>query len=167
VKIVVTKESRVFCTHTDNQDVAGLYPEFLVLTVPDGATVEPGQTWEVGLDAAKAARIAEATAVCDAILAPFGREYGVWETATFDQQYAEAVAYTANPAAPVPLLSAMCAARGISVATLAGKIIANRLAWVGLTGYVIGQRQRIVGLIEAATSVTDVLAVDMTISLPG
>ena len=119
------------------------------------------------LEQAKAQAILASTAVCDAVLAPYGAEYGAYEMATWDQQYAEATAYTASPTADVPLLAAMCVARGISIAQLAGKIIANRANWVALTGYVIGQRQRIVGLIEAATSVAEVEAVDMTISLPG
>lgn len=166
---VVINSGFVCAFHHDTQNLSGIheYRDCLILTVPDSTPVEIGQSWEVGLDESKASRIVEATAICDAVLAPFGAEYGTWETATFDQQYSEARAYDADPAASVPLLSAMCAARGITVAELAGKIIANRAAWVSLTGYVIGQRQRIVGLIEAATSVEDVLAVDMTISLPG
>jgi hypothetical protein len=119
------------------------------------------------LAVAKDNGILAATAACDAVLAPYGAEYGAYEMATWDQQYAEALAYTASPAADVPLLAAMCVARGISIAELAGKIIANRASWVALTGYVIGQRQRIVTQIEAATSVAEVEAVDMTISLPG
>ena len=115
---------------------------------------------------AKSRAILAATAACDAVLAPYGAEYGAYEMATWDQQYSEALAYTASPAADVPLLAAMCVARGISIAELAGKIIANRAAWVSLTGYVIGQRQRIVTQIEACTTVEEVEAVDMTISLP-
>ena len=133
-----------------------------MLGPPPGAE----QMAAAGLLVARERGILASTAACDAVLAPFGAEYGVWETATFDQQYAEAKAYQASPTADVPLLAAMCVARGISIAELAGKIIANRAAWVALTGYVIGQRQRIVGLIEAATTVEEVEAVDMTINLP-
>lgn len=118
------------------------------------------------LEQSQAARILAATAACDAVLAPFGAEYGAWETATFDQQYSEAQVYQSSSTADVPLLAAMCVTRGISIAELAGKIIANRAAWVALTGYVIGQRQRIVGLIEKCGSPEEVAAVDMTISLP-
>ena len=125
--------------------------------------VIPGPT----LKQAQSSAILAAAAACDAVLHPFGAEYGTWETATWDQQYAEAMAYTSSPAADVPLLAAMCVARGIDIATLAGKIIANRASWVALTGYVIGQRQRIVTQIEAAQTVEEVEAVDMTISLPG
>ena len=133
--------------------------------------LEMGRALEVvvppTLAEAKSQAILAATTACDAVLDPFGVEYGAYEMATWDQQFDEATAYTASPAADVPLLAAMCVARGISIAELAGKIIANRAAWVSLTGYVIGQRQRIVGLIEAAQAVEEVAAVDMTISLPG
>lgn len=119
------------------------------------------------LDEVKAVRIMAATALCDAVLAPLGREYGAYEMATWDQQYSEALAYKANPTADVPLLASMCVARGMSIATLADRVVANRNAWVALTGNVIGQRQRIVDQISAAETVEAVLAVDVTITLPG
>lgn len=125
--------------------------------------VVPGPT----LTEVQSARIVEATAACDAVLAPLGAEYGVYEMATWDQQFLEAKAYTADPTADVPLLAAMCVARGVSIATLAARVIANRNAWVALTGNVIGQRQRIVDQISAAETVEAVMAVDMTITLPG
>lgn len=119
------------------------------------------------LDEVKAVRILAATAACDAVLAPLGKEYGAYEMATWDQQYSEALAYKANPTADVPLLASMCVARGVSIAALADRVVANRNAWVALTGNVIGQRQRIVDQISAAETVEAVMAVDMTITLPG
>ena len=118
------------------------------------------------LDEVKAVRIMAATTLCDSVLAPLGKEYGDYEMATWDQQYLEAKAYTADPTADVPLLAAMCVARGVSIATLAARVIANRSAWVALTGNVIGQRQRITDQISAAETVEAVMAVDMTITLP-
>lgn len=53
MKIVVSN-GIVRVTHTDDQDVAGLYPGGLVLTVPDGAAVEEGAPWVVDLEAARA-----------------------------------------------------------------------------------------------------------------
>lgn len=157
---------RVFSVCTNTSPGSCPIPGGIMVDVPDGALVELGQPWDVSLDAAKVSRIAEATALCDSILAPFGREYGKWETATFDQQYAEATAYQASPAAPVPLLASMCVARGISIADLAGRIVANRAAWVALTGNVIGQRQRITDRIDACQTVAEMMAVDVTITLP-
>ena len=164
---IIIQGSTVIATHSNSQDVAHLYPGCLILTVPDGTPVEIGQTWEVTVEQAKTAGIEQATALCDAVLAPLGREYGAYEMATWDQQYSEALAYKADPTADVPLLASMCVARGVSIATLADRVVANRNAWVALTGNVIGQRQRIVDQISAAETVEAVMAVDMTITLPG
>ena len=163
---IAVRSGNVFAVHSNFQDIASLYPGCLILTISDGTPVELGQAWEVTVEQAKAARIAQATALCDAVLAPLGREYGAYEMATWDQQYSEALAYKADPTADVPLLASMCVARGVSIATLADRVIANRNAWVSLTGNVIGQRQRIVDQISAAETVEEVLAVDLTITLP-
>ena len=149
------------CAEPDGEPYLARWDESVLGEMPSGE-----QMAVAALIIAKEQAILAATAACDAVLAPYGAEYGTWETATWDQQYSEALAYTASATADVPLLAAMCVSRGISIATLAGKIIANRASWVALTGYVIGQRQRIVTQIEAATSVAEVEAVDMTISLP-
>ncbi|MHC1792200.1 hypothetical protein [Solidesulfovibrio sp.] len=153
--------------HSDLQAVDDLYPHCIILTLPDGTPVGLGQPWGMDLGAAKAARIAEATAVCNAVLSPLGVEYGRWETATWDQQYAEAVALMADPAASVPLIAALAQARGMDVAVLAQRIIRNRETWSVLTGSVIGQRLAIVDQINACATVADVLAVPMEIALPG
>lgn len=157
----------VVAIHLDSQDVAHLYPGCLCLTVSDGTPVDIGQAWEVTVEQAVAARIAEATSICDAALAPLGREYGAYEMATWDQQYSEAVALMADPAASVPLITALAQARGMDAGVLAQRIIRNRETWSVLTGNVIGQRLKIVDRINAATTVEEVMAVDISISLPG
>lgn len=165
MKIVVSN-GIALAAHADAQDVAGLYPGCIVLTVPDSTTVEAGDPWEVDLAAARAAKIAEAAAACDAVLGPLGVEYGRWETATWDQQYAEAVALMADPSATVPLLTALAAARGMAVADQAQRILRNRESWSVLSGAVVGQRLAVVDRINAAATVTDVLAVEVVIGLP-
>ena len=55
MKIVVSN-GIALAAHTDAQDVAGLYPGCIVLTVPDGTAVEVGEPWVVGLDEAVQAR---------------------------------------------------------------------------------------------------------------
>lgn len=166
---IVIKSGHVVACHPDQQNLSFVsdYCGCLVLTVPDGTPVEIGQVWEVSLEQAVAARISEATAVCDSVLAPLGVEYGRWETETWDQQYAEAVALMADPAASVPLIAALAQARGMDVGVLAQRIIRNRETWSVLTGNVIGQRLAIVDKINAATTVEEVMAVDISISLPG
>lgn len=116
-----------------------------------------------------AAKQAEITASADAFLAPFGVEYGVYERATWDQQYAEAQAFTADRAASVPLLQAMAQARGITVEDLAGRILRNHAQWTAIAGTVIGQRQAYQDSLDVAVAANDVAAVQaitVTYSLP-
>lgn len=140
--------------------------EAVALGAADRAMVEPGSPG-VDLNALRAAKTAENTANCEAVLAPLGAEYGDTERATWDQQYAEATALMASPTAYVPLLDAMASARGMDKAALAQRIIRNREAWVLISGSVVGQRQRIEDAIQAAETPEAVAAVDMTITLPG
>ncbi len=167
MKIIINTAGTIEAYCPDSLDASGHYPRCLILTIPDGTPVKIGQAWEVSLEQAVAARISEATAACDAVLAPLGVEYGRWETATWDQQYAEATALMANPTAAVPLITALAQARGMDVGVLAQRIIRNRETWSVLTGSVIGQRLAIVDKINAATKVEQVMGVDVTITLPG
>lgn len=77
-------------------------------------------------------------------------EYGDMEKATWDQQYDEAMAYTADSGADVPLLSAIASSRGMTLATLAERVIANRASWVVVAGDILGQRLAYQDLLDAA-----------------
>lgn len=106
----------------------------------------------------------------DAFLAPFRAEYGVVEMATWDQQYAEAQALQADAEAAAPLVRSIAAARGMDVAVLAGRIIANRATWMILSGHVIGQRLAYQDQLDAAHAAEDVaamLAIEPMYELPG
>lgn len=156
------------------------YNEFLeLLAAGEAELVQPaGPT----LAEAQSKAILAATAACDDVLAPFGAEYGTWETATWDQQYAEALALMADPtleAIPatqaedkIPLLRSLTISRSTpdrtwTIPEMAQRIIRNRETWSVLTGDVIGQRLAIVDQINAASTVAEVLAVDVAITLPG
>ncbi|EHJ49483.1 hypothetical protein DFW101_3485 [Solidesulfovibrio carbinoliphilus subsp. oakridgensis] len=143
------------------------------------------QTWTVqdftpeevaeALARAKGAKIAEARAACDAVLDPLGTEYGAWEKQTWDQQATEAAALMADPTLEtntsagdkIPCIRSMAAARGMPVAELAQRILANREAWLQISGAVIGQRQAIYDRVQAATTAEEVATIDVTIALPG
>jgi hypothetical protein len=114
---------------------------------------------------AKALKQAEIRDAAEAALAPLRAEYGATEVATWDQQYSEAEAYAADPQAAVPLLSAIAAARGQTVADLASRVIANRAAWVAVTGHVVGQRLAAQDQLDAAQAVADVQAITVSYSL--
>ncbi len=116
---------------------------------------------------AKAAKQAEVRNKAEATLAGMKAEYCATEIETWDQQYAEAEAYAADHAAPVPLLTAIATARGQAVAALAGKIIANRAAWVVVSGTIVGQRLAYQDRLDAAQTVAEVEAISVSYSLPG
>ena len=103
----------------------------------------------------------------DALLKTVGAEYGDIERATWDQQYSEALAVQAAAEADAPLLSAIAAARGMDVATLATRIIANRAAWVAISGHVVGQRLALQDRLDAATTVAEIEAIEVAYTLPG
>ncbi|MGE4293882.1 MAG: hypothetical protein AB7E32_16945, partial [Desulfovibrio sp.] len=79
---------------------------------------------------------------------------------------AEALAYQADAGADVPLLNAIAAARGMAVAELAGRVLANRSAWVAVSGHVVGQRLAYQDQLDAAETLEDILAVVPAYTLP-
>lgn len=94
MKIVIL-HSCVMATHADAQDLTGLYPGCLILTVPDGTPVEIGQTWEVDLDAAKTSACATIDALAEklraTVLTPGGGQ-----AAEYQRTREEAVALQAD-----------------------------------------------------------------------
>lgn len=107
------------------------------------------------LESVRADKQAEITNSADAALASAMAEYGTMEIATWDQQYDEAVAYQANPDAEVPLLTAIASPRGMDVAEMATRVVANRAAWVALSGNIVGQRLALQDALEAAVTIYD------------
>lgn len=139
------------------------------------ATVAEVTEWAAGIEAAflpptladaKAAKQAEITSGAQAAMAPLAAQYGTLEMQTWDQQAAEATAYTANNAAPTPLLSAIAQARGMDVATLAAHVLANKAAWVAISGGIVGQRLAFQDKLDAAQDLAAVAAIVVTYTLP-
>ena len=108
---------------------------------------------------AQAAQMLMMNAACqeelDSIVAP----YPANEVVTWDQQLSEAVAYTGNASAPTPLLSAIIAESGATLATLSAQIIAASNQYKAISGAAIGKRYARRVLINAATTVAEVQAV--------
>lgn len=154
-----------------------------VVDLPAGCPTFGGEWWErpaksseaEALEEARAAKIAAAAAACDAVLDPLGREYGAWEKQTWDQQAFEAAALMADPTLEtntsagdkIPCIRSMAAARGMTLAELAQRILFNRERWLQISGAVIGQRQAIYDRVQAVTTVGEVKAITVAISLPG
>ena len=71
-----------------------------------------------------------------------GGEYLDGERDSWDQQRTEAIAYSADETVSTPLLSAIADARGITVAELADKVLANAAEYDAAYGELLGKYQR-------------------------
>lgn len=85
------------------------------------------------------------------------------EQATFPQQLAEARAYLDDIGAAVPFLSAIAAARNLSVVTVAQGVIENANEYAQRMGKLVGAYRDICRAIDEAVSVEDLRKVKETI----
>ena len=119
------------------------------------------------LEEAKAAKLAEINAAADRAISKLTATYPDREIATFDKQEAEASAYSADPTAPTPLLSALSQARGVPLDELARRVLVKADAFAVASGCIIGQRQALEDRLDACTTVEEVEALAVTIVMPG
>jgi hypothetical protein len=124
----------------------------LVITAPPAPT----------LDQTKAAKLAELAAEFSKRMAAVKAGYPNEEVLSWAEQKAEASAYSADMTAPSPLLSSMASARGITVADLAARVLANAQAWSVASGALIGKRQAYEDKVDAATDASTVAAIAWT-----
>lgn len=96
----------------------------------------------------------------ESMLTALAAEYAPLERQTWDQQAAEAEALQADADAPAPLVRAIAATRGMPVGELAARILANRRAWVAVSGHVVGQRLAYQDALEATRGLDDAQAAD-------
>ena len=123
---------------------------------------------EQTLEEARAAKLSEINSACDAILNGAVQSYPETEVLTFDQQTSEARTYLASGnASDAPLLSALAAGRGITLDDLVSRVMAKHTAFSALSGYVIGQRQALEDQLDACTTVAEIEAITVDITLPG
>lgn len=119
------------------------------------------------LEEAKAAKLTEINAACDAILDAAVSSYPQSEVLTFDQQVDEVRAYQAGgKASDAPLLSALASARGITLDDLIQRVISKRQAFSMLSGYVIGHRQRLEDRLDECQTTDEVKAIVVDIKIP-
>lgn len=112
-------------------------------------------------DEAREAKQQEITVQANTILEKAQVEYGGMERLTWEQQYAEAQAYQADAEAEVPLLDVIAVNRGMDVASLADRILANKAAWVELAGSIVGQRLAYQDALDGATTTEEVHAIEV------
>ena len=128
---------------------------YIIVTIPDPT-----------LEEAKAAKLTEINAACDAALAVLTSSYPSSELLTFDKQEAEARALIAAPDTPAPMLTALAEARGIGATELALRVVAKADAFTAASGHIIGLRQKDEDRLTAAQTVEDVAAIVPEYSLP-
>jgi hypothetical protein len=71
------------------------------------------------------------------------------ERETWATQQSEARAWSLDPAASTPMLSAMALARGISLSDLAGKVLENVALFEAASGAILGQQQALLDTLAA------------------
>ena len=120
------------------------------------------------LEEVKTDKLSEINAAADSAIAMLTATYPDREISTFDKQEAEARAYLADPAtAQTPLLSALSQARGIELPELVRRVIAKADALAVASGSIIGQRQALEDRLDTCTTVEEVRAITVNISVPG
>lgn len=111
------------------------------------------------LPQAQAAQIALINAGAQSDLAAIVAPYPPHEVSTWEQQYREAMAYTASSTAATPMLTAIAKASGETVAALASGVLAKAAAYQAASGAVIGKRLALTAQINAATTNAAVQAI--------
>ena|SRR5438874_8640732 len=111
------------------------------------------------LSALKSAKLLELADAFSSRIAAVKAGYPDEEVSSWPEQKAEAAAYNADKTAPTPLLASMARARGIALADLVSRVLANAAAWSVTSGALIGKRQRYEDQVAAAKNVDDVSAI--------
>lgn len=119
---------------------------------------------ETLLDEAKIKILKKIKDALEALVASAKAEYCETEMLTWEVQYAEAVAYTADNTADTTLLALIADARGSDVDTLAASIISNYTSWLETVGPLIGKRLAMADTVNTCETVAEVLAVEISFS---
>lgn len=119
------------------------------------------------LEEAKAAKLSEINAAADKAMATLTATYPDREISTFDKQEAEARAYSADPTAPTPLLSALAKARGLSMDDLVKRVLIKADTFAVASGYIIGQRQALEDRLNACKTLEEVRSIFVIIMPDG
>lgn len=132
-----------------------------VTTLPDGAVVLTEAEWDARhaaqpptLRQAQDIQVKIVSSACEAALSQITGAYPPSEIVSWDSQYAEAVAWTANNSAPTPLLNAIIAENGQTLAAQAASVLSKAAAFKAASGAAIGRRQLLTDQINAITDTT-------------
>lgn len=122
-----------------------------VYAVGDGVVTRTYQVVAKPLADLQASKREAVNAECDRRMSLLVATYPVQEVATFAKQETEARAYVADNAAATPLIDAMALNRDIPKAELVARIIAKADAFAAYAGKIVGYRQKLEDMIDAAT----------------
>lgn len=100
-------------------------------------------------------KLAKINAACEAELSALQSTYPQSEVLSWDKQEREARAFVENPATPVPLISALAAAREVDPADLVDWIILKADAYTDAVGAALGKRQKLEDQLAALTDWED------------
>lgn len=142
--------------------------EEFFLNCPDWAThiidnepvkVEPPPPPPPTLDEARAAKEQAIRTEGNRRLNTLARPYQPAERETWATQLAEAEAWTADNAAPTPMVDQIAAARGVGKATLVGLILGNANLFRAESGRILGQQQAILDRLWASQTVEEITTI--------
>ena len=91
-------------------------------------------------------------------------EYPDVETATWDKQEREALAYRIDNTAPTPFIDGIVQGRGIDKDELIAKILEKSDALASVTGYYTGVRQALEAQIDAATTYSELQGISFQVA---
>lgn len=127
------------------------FSEGLDLAVTANISGEDASLYSFHPDDYRQHKLAEIKAACEAELSALQSSYPESEVLSWDKQEREARAFLADPAAPVPLIAGLAAARGISVSTLAHRIVQKSDAYTAAIAAALGKRQKLEDQLNALT----------------
>ncbi|GFM35910.1 hypothetical protein [Desulfovibrio psychrotolerans] len=148
---------------------ADVPPSYTPQEPPDSPyAVWGGDAWLVDVDAARSAKRREIVARADAFMATLTANYSEHEKLSWSKQEAEARALSADPDAAAPLLTGIAATRGIPLADLVTRVLANVATYEAVSAAVLGQQQRYEDQLAAAgDDAGAIAAIDPVYVLPG
>lgn len=97
----------------------------------------------VTFDQLKFNKLREITAAYENAMGEITYNYPMNEISSWSKQESEAVAFQLDSNAPTPLLSAIAAARGLTVGYLVPKVIEKATGYAAISGQIIGKRQKL------------------------
>lgn len=111
------------------------------------------------LDEVKRRKFDEIELAAATEIEPITSVYPQAERDTWPIQEAEAVAWTANPQASTPMLNAIAAARGQTLADVVANVLTKAAAFKAVAGAAFGKRKAKIDLVNAAATAEDVSAI--------